>query len=241
VLNPKEVAMTNKPLSFWFIAFTVIAAPLLYVLPTDTLLEWNRHAIAQGQLWRLFTSHFVHWSPDHLFWSAGAFALLTVACLRIAPRRFVACTLIASLAISSSLFLTNLTFARGLSGIDSALFSLIGYSVLRDAISSRQRARAAATVALLLAFAAKISYEFIAGRAIFVTGDASGMVVVPLAHAVGGVCGLMIGAIGHFWLPIRAHLWKMHASGGVCRRGFWSSKTKRNSPNSSPRSSACAG
>ena len=61
-------------------------------LPAATAsLEYDRAATSAGQLWRLVTCHWTHWSTHHLFWSGGAFAALAIACHRVAPRRGLAC------------------------------------------------------------------------------------------------------------------------------------------------------
>ena len=218
----------------------VALGPLRYCFPAVApWLEWDRSAIAAGQFWRLLTGHWVHWSFEHLFWSGGAFILPALVCQRIAPRRFMACVLISAIAISAAVFLTNISMARGLSGIDSALFTLLAVVVARDAIATREPGRAVAAGALLIALASKILYESVTGRAFFVQGDASVM-VVPLAHAVGAAVGVLLGAIRGFRLPIRLDFRKMHANGGVCRSGFWSLRTKKISRSSWPRSSECA-
>jgi hypothetical protein len=47
-----------------------------------------------------------------------------------------------------------------------------------------------AASALLLGFVGKLGYEVATGQALFVDIQASGMVPVPLAHAVGAVVGV---------------------------------------------------
>jgi rhomboid family GlyGly-CTERM serine protease len=198
------------------ISFLLISiAPLLHVFPRATSsLQFDRPAVAAGQFWRLLTCHWTHWSADHLFWSAGTFALLILLARRIPPRRLLVSILAAAFAITAAVtFFTDLRFYRGLSGIDSTLFILIAVQILREKLSQRRRLAACATLAPILAFVAKIIYESATTRAVFVDAPAAGMLPVPLAHLVGGAVGLLYALlpvpICEFRLPNRSHLRKI--------------------------------
>ncbi|GMU24688.1 MAG: hypothetical protein AMXMBFR13_47610 [Phycisphaerae bacterium] len=80
-----------------------------------------------------------------------------------------------------------------MSGLDSALFVLLGVQILREQAAARRHTGVAAAALLLLAFVAKIAFESATGAAVFVADDA--MVPVPLAHVAGGLIGLVLGLV----------------------------------------------
>ena len=87
-------------------------------------LQYDREAIAQGELWRLVTCHLVHFGLEHLVWDTAVFALLAVLCWRLGRVRCLVSLGAATLAIPAVLFVLQpgLPTYRGLSGLDSALF-----------------------------------------------------------------------------------------------------------------------
>src|SRR5215207_6327313 len=60
------------------ITLTIIAGALLIAgAPAlQELLIYDRDKILAGELWRLFTGHFVHLSGEHLLWDMAAFAII---------------------------------------------------------------------------------------------------------------------------------------------------------------------
>ncbi len=180
----------------WFMFILLGFASILLQLfpPALRWLQFDRPAIAAGQVWRLFTGHWVHWSGEHLFWSGGVFLLLVFLNRHTSPARLITCVLSSVVVISATTWIgTELRFYHGLSGIDSALFMLLAVDLIAENIAGRRPIRAWAALALVIGFIAKIAYEAVAGRAFFVDGAAAGMVPVPLAHLAGAAVGLMNG------------------------------------------------
>ena len=170
------------------------AAIILFVLvPMTDILQYERVAISEGQLWRILTGHFTHWSPDHLFWDVLAFTVLGGLCELNDRRRMLSCVVISACAISAVVWtcLDGVSVYRGLSGVDSALFVLAAVIWLQRSIGLRETRRAAALVICLLAFAAKVGLELTTGRSLFVDSEASGMTPVPLAHVIGALVGFI--------------------------------------------------
>lgn len=168
------------------------SSPLLlhFSSSSTSLLQFDRSAITSGEVWRVFTCHFTHWSSNHLLWSGGGFALLLPLALRDVPKRLLACMLIAMVAISGGVYLlTDLQFYRGLSGIDASLVALLITSALVQAIQFRHRLRAVALIMLAGIFSAKMGWELITGGSLFVHGS-DVMVPVPLAHFIGTAVGV---------------------------------------------------
>jgi rhomboid family GlyGly-CTERM serine protease len=159
----------------------------------SAVLQYDRAAIASGELWRLVTCHWTHWSFEHLLWDVSAFAVLAFACASRAPGRFAWTMALCSLAIPVVVCvgLPEMQTYRGLSGIASALLVLVMCDVSREA----PRGLAFACGGLLVAFTAKVVYEAVTGTCVFVDGAASGFVPVPLAHAVGAGVGAAVGAV----------------------------------------------
>ena len=83
---------------------------------------------------------------------------------------------------------------RGLSGIDSALFALLTVVMWNDGCRSQRPGRQAIAMGCLIAFLLKLAFELMTGRNVFVNAVDTGTVSVPLAHVVGALCGLVIGA-----------------------------------------------
>lgn len=169
-----------------------VSAVLIYLVPSlGEGLQFDRAAIDTGDWWRLLTCHWTHWSLDHLFWDTLVFVVLGAACERSSRTRFLACVAGSAMACSLAvwLFLPQVEVYRGLSGIDSALFALVGVSLLRVAATEGRWGTLVAAGTLVIAFVGKTSFEVMAGTTIFVDSAATGTVSVPLAHVVGAVLG----------------------------------------------------
>lgn len=173
-------------------AFAVYAAP-----PLSPWLQFSRPAIADGQWWRLFTCHWTHWSLDHLMWDALVFVVLGILCERISRARMVVCLVVSAAAIPSVVWWLNpgLENYRGLSGLDSALFTLLLVALARSAIAERRWCGVAISMVMLAMFGGKVIYETVTGATIFADHVAGGFEPVPLAHAVGAVAGLVCGLV----------------------------------------------
>jgi hypothetical protein len=104
----------------------------------------------------------------------------------------LACVLLSIPVISLMvwLFSPSITMYRGLSGIDTALFSLLCFQLLGRKIRRRDWKWTAVIATVLAGFIAKICLE-LNGLMLFVAPDAS-FVPVPIAHVAGGICGLII-------------------------------------------------
>ncbi|MBW3598369.1 MAG: rhombosortase [Planctomycetes bacterium] len=167
-------------------------------------MQWDREAMADGQWWRLVTGHLTHWDADHLFWDAAVFVVLGWIAERRSRRRFLACLAASCLAIPAGIWLFEpaITTYRGLSGLDTALFTLLATELLPEGIRrGRQvgpwdRLAGVMPAALLLGLIAKIAYEYATGQTLFVNSAASGFTPVPLAHLIGAVVGFVLAAAG---------------------------------------------
>jgi rhomboid family GlyGly-CTERM serine protease len=191
-----------------FLALTVFLIP-----GADELFEFSRRSLTHGEIWRLVTCHWTHWSAEHLLWDVLAFAVLAALCeAQLGRRLLLVCLVTATLAISVAvwLFLPSMEIYRGLSGLDSTLFVLIAVfharHLFRPTDPKRgpelptRRSSALRAVPLeplmwagaLGLFVCKVLYEALSGTALFVESGGTGVVVVPLAHLVGGSIGALL-------------------------------------------------
>ena len=175
----------------------LLAATTLFVAcsgPWTAAWEFNRAALAEGQLWRLLTGHFTHFNADHLRWDVLTFLLLG-AVVEFRSRRQLAIGLAsAGLTISVGIWWLQPQFAnyRGLSGLDSALFALVACQLIVYAQRHHDRLLLALGLGAGTGFFAKSAYELIAGQPVFAptSPDFSPM---PLAHLLGALAGSIIG------------------------------------------------
>ncbi len=176
----------------WASPLLALLAAAIFVSPWDGASLVYVNAASLSDLWRFVTSHWVHWSPEHLVWSGGAFLVLGMVCERRGRRRFLVTTLASAIAIPIALriFQPGLLSYGGLSGIDSALFGLICAQDAHAHLRNRSWKLVAVPTTLLAGFLAKIGYEFFAGAALFVSHTDT-MVPVPLAHLVGAAVGML--------------------------------------------------
>lgn len=178
------------------LALAVLSVAVFAVADAGRILDLDRGALARGEVWRLLTGHLTHWSFDHLAWDVLAFAVLGAACEIVDRRRFLLCLAVASVTISLGLvwLLPGIETYRGLSGVDASLLVLLTVSLARPGADGAPWIRIAGFGALG-AFVAKVAFEVVTGRAVFVAA-AGDVVTVPLAHVLGAAVGLALGLSG---------------------------------------------
>jgi rhomboid family GlyGly-CTERM serine protease len=173
----------------------VLAVLVASVPGAEAALVFDRGALAGGESWRLITGHWVHWSANHLVWDVGTFVALGAACEMRSRRRFAACVLGSALAISAAVFflLPEIDRYGGLSGVDCALFALLGAELWRE---QRRTDRRGLAVALGVALALKVGFEWLTGGTVFVADLGASIVPVPAAHVAGAAVGLTVPIAG---------------------------------------------
>jgi len=173
-----------------------LAAVACFLMAFPALADWlqyDRAAVAAGQLWRIVTCHLTHWSPDHLFWDVVALLLLGCVVERDGYRRLLTCIGLSALSIPLAVHIgmPELSTYRGLSGIDSAVFMLLAVTLIVDAWRQGDRGWTLLCTALIVGFVAKTGFEFLTGTTLFVDAAAADMQPVPLAHVVGAGIGTL--------------------------------------------------
>jgi rhomboid family GlyGly-CTERM serine protease len=191
--------MTRQSVPFACLFLVMFAVAASVVPGVADWLQYDRDAIAHGELWRLVTSHFVHWSGNHLFWDALAFGVLGWFCERNSVGSFVRCVGVSALLIPLVLWfaLPQMATYRGLSGIDSALFALLATRVAGQAAVDKNWLNLSVVSVVGVGFAAKVGFEVLYGTTLFVDSATAGLIPVPLAHVVGGLAGFASGLRDH--------------------------------------------
>ena len=166
---------------------------IIWLFPEMTLLmQFDRTQISEGQIWRILSGHFTHWSTNHLFWDLLVFVILGSICEKINKKNYFACLILSTICISMGVlaFLPDMELYRGLSGIDSALFVLLMVEILKRKYKEKSFVWVFFIIFGFLCFIGKLLFEIISGSTIFV--ESSGvMVPVPLAHLIGGFAGIL--------------------------------------------------
>ncbi len=180
----------SKNLPYCSIALS-FAALLVAFTGSNELVAFDRSKMIV-EPWRLLTCHWAHWSADHLFWSGGMFALLSIVCERVSRPDYLRVAVLSALIIPLVLWIADPALQRygGLSGIDSALFFLTLSHIASNAWSEKQNSVLALSGVIAAGFLAKVGYELTTHTAFF-AGTEGGMYPVPLAHLVGAAIGLV--------------------------------------------------
>jgi rhomboid family GlyGly-CTERM serine protease len=189
-----------------------IIAGALFIAAAPALSEfsiYDRHNILAGELWRLFTGHFVHLSREHLLWDITAFAIVGFIIEARKISRFGTLCLLAPLLISAASFVIEPQMHRyaGLSALTMA--ALVFFALHQDN-------RATATILITLA-AAKITFELTSNTSLFLPSTHPEIRVASLSHLLGAVTGAL------FALPIPSCLWPLH----------WAKQVRSESPDHS--------
>lgn len=170
-----------------------------------SLLEYDRSAILQGEIWRIVTAHIVHCSPHHILWNVLPLIGVGILFERALGHRFWPVLFASSVAVGGGLLLfePGLATYRGLSGV------LNGLWVAGALYAAGQEKRAGrGSLALLyrgcvLLDVGKIALEAATGTPIFTDPSALGGEPVALAHLLGAAAGFC-ASLPACGIPFRA-------------------------------------
>ncbi len=168
----------------WLTLLMVGAAVAVAVVPRSSpWLVYDRSAILSGQIWRMFTGHWVHFSTRHLICDVTA---LGIAGWIIEDRglpRFGWFCLLAPWFISAAalVFEPQMQYCGGLSALAIAAITLLGLNGLSEAPPWRW-----VCVAALIGIAGKTLFEMTTSRSLF--GALDGVpVIVSVSNHVAAV------------------------------------------------------
>jgi rhomboid family GlyGly-CTERM serine protease len=161
---------------------------------------YDRALIRQGQVWRLWTGHVVHFGGSHLFWDLAVFVPVAGWLECLWPRRARWFYLWCPLAISVALFGFDPALVRygGLSGLAAGMVVLLAGLQLRSGKDGRRWL----WLGVFVLVGAKLGYEQVAGAPLVVTSFGDNVRSVPLAHLGGAVCGV-VGCLGGSFRSVR--------------------------------------
>jgi len=153
------------------------------------LLQFDRAAIANGEIWRIITSHLTHWNAEHLLWDILTLGGLGIICEQWSRKGFLICLATSGLFISLGVwaFLPEIDTYRGLSGVVSALFIYTAAWIIIEKIAAKQWKPAAIAGLATIAFISKTIYEA-CGSTLFVQPHGL-FAPMPIAHLIGGTTG----------------------------------------------------
>lgn len=174
-------------------ALALTGALLVFAVPQfQSLLIYDREAILAGELWRLFSGHWVHFSATHLGCNLAVLAVAGLILESGTAARTARLLLVTPWFISAGLLVgePQLSCYGGLSGLATA--AVIALAL--DAFARRRHdPRAGWTAALLLLlFGLKTAFEWHTHRALFAFDANAGYTVVPLSHLLGGLAALIL-------------------------------------------------
>ena len=157
-----------------------------------TLLQYDRSAIAAGEVWRIITSHWIHWSFDHFLWCVITFVALGAVCERINREGFILSVLLSAILIPAFSWFADpaMELYRGLSGLCSTVFMVAALQMMRQALAENNRWGLVLPACAVLLFLGKIFFEFANGSAVFVH-NSDIFTPVPQVHLAGCLIGLI--------------------------------------------------
>jgi rhomboid family GlyGly-CTERM serine protease len=165
------------------ITLTIIAGAVLIAgAPAlQELVVYDREKILGGEVWRLFTGHFVHLSWEHLIWDFAAFAMIGAVIEGKEMRR-----------LGMLCFTAPWLISIGSLALEPQMYRYAGLSALAMAalvfFALRQNSRLVGATILALA-AAKITFELTTSASIFVGTASPEIRVASLSHFTGALVG----------------------------------------------------
>lgn len=202
----------------WITLTCAATALLLHRLPgIASTCEFDRTALADGELWRVVTSHFVHFNDSHLIWDLLGLLILGCWAETLSRARWALSLALAVLAIPTAVWWVqpHLVTYRGLSGLACVPFGLIVVHLIRTSYRYRDSALSVTTVLAATGFLGKTAYEAVANATLFAQTGGE-FVPVPLAHLIGFAIGVAVGWRTFGWLTPSAR--PRGRRGGGCSR-----------------------
>lgn len=195
ISNRSSVFSVSKILSaiMKFLRITL----LLFVLPallvalapmSHRLLVLDRHALAAGEIWRLWTGHWVHFSASHLGWNLAVLVAAGTWLERVRPGLLLRHTLVAAPLIGLAVlaFEPGLQAYGGLSGLATGVVVLLALHQLGAPGASRWL-----WAGVLVLVAVKSVHDIASPGALFARYDLPGVRTSSAAHAAGVLAAVL--------------------------------------------------
>ena len=170
------------------------------------LLELNREAVADGQLWRLATGHLVHGSLYHLGLDLAAWVLAGLLFEPVLGRRYWSVLAVSAVCIDAG-FLSlqpDLAAYCGLSGVLNGIMAAGSLALWRSARIRGDGGHATLYLLVLIGILGKIAIEGLGGVPLFSEISRLGAIPLPLTHALGALG--ILAVLGPARLPAPGNL-----------------------------------
>lgn len=180
------------PITITIAVLTVLA----FLMPSVAgMFEFSTVNSLVSQIPQIFGCHLLHWSFDHLSWDLFMFVLVGSLCERRSQIDFSFTLLLSSILIPVcvAIFAPSVTSYRGLSGIDTALFSYAALIFMNDSWKEKNWNGVWIYGILFAGMLLKTAYECAFGGTLFV--DSGTFSPVPIAHIVGGAIGAFVAGL----------------------------------------------
>ncbi len=178
---------TSKLYNYYYVALLTLAAIICTYY--QELFIYQKQLLEQGQLWRLFSGHFVHLNDKHLILNLIAWIIIFFLGLNyLSLLRWVVLLFILTLSISVSLyhFASDILYYGGLSGVLHGYFAYI----LVEWIKNKQKF---AWIILLLLIAKTLIENFSdIGSS---TAEYLDLRVVTEVHLIGVFTGILVALL----------------------------------------------
>lgn len=183
--NSKNARLPWLTLLSGAVAFLVFLAPE----SVGAALQLDRNDSGFALCWHVITSHLTHWNFEHLLWDMAVFGVVGSMVERRSRSVWLGLFLASAVAISISflIWVPDLQFYRGLSGVDMAF---VGYWIVFQLKESPRKLRWMWRMGLLLVVVKPLA-EILFGQALFVSDLGPGNRNVPLSHLIGAGVGVL--------------------------------------------------
>ena len=163
------------------ISSKIDALAALFVYDTD--------AIFRGEIWRLITSHFVHFGGMHLIYNILAFGVTgwIIEYKGYGYFKFLCLLMALSISISLIVFKPDMMYFGGLSGVACGSIMYCSLLCLRE--PSPWRTVSILTIIFLFT---KISLEIYNNGSILPYGGPQSFVPMPISHIVGSIVAIIL-------------------------------------------------
>jgi len=185
-----------KGYPFVTLCMGITALVLFFCGDALSFLQYDRAAIAAGEVWRGITGHWLHWSFDHFLWCAITFLAIGCICESLSRKGYIATLVVAGVVIPVASWFADpgLLYYRGLSGLASAIFVFATVMMTRRAWASKDWSGIWLPAGAGIAFTGKVVFEYLTGAALFVDSPEI-FTPVPLVHLAGGATGLLTACL----------------------------------------------